>query len=68
MRTKKDILDSIVKSEDYKLVIGNLSPEDKKKLNELLSGQILPFLHKLELSLQFDDKEDDLDYSYPEGE
>lgn len=65
MRTKKEVLDSMLRSDDYKNIISGLSPEDKKKFNELLSGQILPLLHNLEMKMQIDE-EDNLDYSVGE--
>lgn len=67
MKTKKEILDSMLRSDDYKNAVGDLSPQDKKKFNELLAGQILPFLHKLDLVLRIDE-EDNLDYSAGEDE
>ncbi len=65
MRTKKEVLDSMLRSDDYKNIVSGLSPEDKKKFNELLSGEILPLLHSLEMKMQINE-DDNLDYS--EGE
>jgi hypothetical protein len=65
VRTKKEVLDSMLRSDDYKNIVSGLSPEDKKKFNELLSGEILPLLHSLEMKMQINE-DDNLDYS--EGE
>ena len=63
MRTKKEVLDSMLRSDDYKNIVSGLSPEDKKKFNELLSGEILPLLHSLEMKMQINE-DDNLDYDY----
>lgn len=61
MRTKKEVLDSMLRSDDYKNIVSGLSPEDKRKFNELLSGEILPLLHSLEMKMQINE-DDNLDY------
>ena len=67
MRTKKEVLDSMLRSDDYKNIVSGLSPEDKRKFNELLSGEILPLLHSLEMKMQINE-DDNLDYDYPAEE
>lgn len=53
----------MLRSDDYKNIVSGLSPEDKKKFNELLSGEILPLLHSLEMKMQINE-DDNLDYDY----
>lgn len=57
----------MLRSDDYKNIVSGLSPEDKRKFNELLSGEILPLLHSLEMKMQINE-DDNLDYDYPAEE
>lgn len=46
--TKKELLDSILNNPAYKVAVGQLSPEEKKKVESILTGDFLNIMHNMQ--------------------